>query len=157
MLPGSDGPAENEEKALGYAREIGYPVIIKAVAGGAAGACASSEHRPICRTHFSTAQREAEAAFVSAMYIEKYLQNPRHIEFQVTGDHHGNLCTWANAMLNPAAPPEDHRGVAVDRPSTRSAARWAASLWTPRKPFVHTNAGTFEFLMDAEGSSTSWR
>src|SRR5262244_1555931 len=92
ILPGSDGPVESEEKALKVAKDIGYPVIIKAVAGG------GGRGMRIVRTPgelgnlLRTAQREAEAAFgVGDVYIEKYLENPRHIEFQVLGDHHGNL------------------------------------------------------------------
>jgi acetyl-CoA carboxylase, biotin carboxylase subunit len=92
MLPGSDGPVENEEKALKVAKDIGYPVIIKAVAGGGGRGMrivrAAGELPQRCKT----AQREAEAAFgVGDVYIEKYLENPRHIEFQVLGDHHGNV------------------------------------------------------------------
>ena len=92
ILPGSDGPVESEEKALKLAKDIGYPVIVKATAGGggrgmrvvraAVGAVARGED----------AQREAEAAFgVGDVYIEKYIESPRHIEFQILGDHHGTV------------------------------------------------------------------
>ena len=93
MLPGSDGPIENEDKAAqGRAR---YRLSDHHQGGrraAADAACASSRRPPICRTPFKTAQREAEAAFgVGDVYIEKYLEAPRHIEFQVLGDHHGNV------------------------------------------------------------------
>src|SRR5688572_21377407 len=92
ILPGSDGPIESEEKAQKVARDIGFPVIIKAVAGGGGRGMRLVETPADLPIAFRTAQREAEAAFgVGDVYIEKYLQSPRHIEFQVLGDHHGNL------------------------------------------------------------------
>src|SRR6187431_1554245 len=92
MLPGSDGPIESEEKALKVARDIGYPVIIKAVAGGGGRGMRVVRTPAEIGNALRTAQREAEAAFgVGDVYVEKYLDNPRHIEFQILGDHHGNL------------------------------------------------------------------
>ena len=92
MLPGSDGPVDSEEKALKCARDIGYPVIIKAVAGGGGRGMRVVRSSGDLGNLLRTAQREAEAAFgVGDVYIEKYLENPRHIEFQILGDHHGNL------------------------------------------------------------------
>src|SRR5678815_4461208 len=92
MLPGSDGPVDTEEKALKWAKDIGYPVIIKAVAGGGGRGMRIVRSPGDLANLLRTAQREAEAAFgVGDVYIEKYLENPRHIEFQVLGDHHGNL------------------------------------------------------------------
>ena len=92
MLPGSDGPVESEERAIKIAQQIGYPVIIKAVAGGG-GRGMRIVKTPADLPHaFKTAQREAESAFgVGDVYIEKYLESPRHIEFQILGDHHGNV------------------------------------------------------------------
>src|SRR5437667_7373552 len=92
MLPGSDGPVESEEKALKVAKDIGYPVIIKAVAGGGGRGMRIVRAPADLGNLLRTAEREAEAAFgVGDVYVEKYLENPRHIEFQVLGDHHGNL------------------------------------------------------------------
>ena len=90
ILPGSDGPVESEEKALKVARDLGLPVIIKAVAGGGGrGMRVIRDFKELPKA-LKTAQREAEAAFgVGDVYIEKYVENPRHIEFQVLGDHHG--------------------------------------------------------------------
>src|SRR6202521_5586930 len=88
VLPGSDGPVENEDQALTFARDIGYPVILKATAGGGGrgmrvvGAAAEMSHA------VKAARREAEAAFgLGDVYLEKYIESPRHIEFQILGDH----------------------------------------------------------------------
>src|SRR5512136_1296163 len=92
VLPGSEGIVESEEKAIKLAHDVGYPVLIKASAGG------GGRGMRVCQTPgdlgqaFRTAQREAEAAFgVGDVYLEKYLSAPRHIEFQILGDHHGNV------------------------------------------------------------------
>ena len=91
ILPGSDGPVDSEEKALKIAKDLG-------LAGDHQGGgrrrrprhARHPRHRASCRKALKTAQREAEAAFgVGDVYIEKYVENPRHIEFQVLGDHHG--------------------------------------------------------------------
>jgi acetyl/propionyl-CoA carboxylase alpha subunit len=90
ILPGSDGPVDSEEKALKVARDLGLPVIIKAVAGGGGRGMRVIRDMKELSKSLKTAQREAEAAFgVGDVYIEKYVENPRHIEFQVLGDHHG--------------------------------------------------------------------
>ena len=115
ILPGSDGPIDNEEKALKLAKEIGYPVIVKATAGGG-GRGMRIVRAPAELSHaVKTAQREAEAAFgVGDVYIEKYVESPRHIEFQVLGDHYGiGRAPGRARVLDPAAPPEADRGIAV--------------------------------------------
>ena len=90
ILPGSDGPVDSEEKALKIARDLGLPVIIKAVAGGGGRGMRVIRDLKEMSKSLKTAQREAEASFgVGDVYIEKYVENPRHIEFQVLGDHHG--------------------------------------------------------------------
>src|SRR5574342_621650 len=87
ILPGSDGPLDNEEKALKLAKEIGYPVIVKATAGGGGRGMRVVRAPAELPTAVKTAQREAEAAFgVGDVYLEKYIESPRHVEFQVLGD-----------------------------------------------------------------------
>src|SRR5256885_4213399 len=92
ILPGSDGPIESEDKALKLAKDIGYPVIVKATAGGG-GRGMRVVRAPAELSHaVKTAQREAEAAFgVADVYIEKYVEAPRHIDVQILGDHHGSV------------------------------------------------------------------
>src|SRR5437773_9905064 len=92
MLHGSDDPIAIEDKALKLAKDIGYPSIVNATAGGG-GRGMRVVRAPAELSHaVKTSQREAEAAFgVPDVYIEKYVESPRHIEFQVLGDHHGSV------------------------------------------------------------------
>jgi acetyl-CoA carboxylase, biotin carboxylase subunit len=153
MLPGSDGPAENEEKALKYSREIGYPVIIKAVAGGGGRGMRVVRTPPDMTNAFRTAQREAEAAFgVGDVYIEKYLENPRHIEFQVLGDHHGNLLHLGERECSIQ---RRHQKIIEESPSIglsdKVRRKMGSVVVDAAKAVQYTNAGTFEFLMDGDG------
>jgi acetyl-CoA carboxylase biotin carboxylase subunit len=153
MLPGSDGPIENEEKAAKIAREIGYPVIIKAVAGGGGRGMRVVRTPAEIGNALRTAQREAEAAFgVGDVYVEKYLENPRHIEFQILGDHHGNLVPLGERECSIQ---RRHQKLLEESPSlglTDKVRRKMGSLVVDAARAVqYTNAGTFEFLMDAEG------
>src|SRR5687767_14792452 len=153
MLPGSDGPVESEERAAKVAQQIGYPVIIKAVAGGG-GRGMRIVKTPADLAHaFKTAQREAESAFGNgAVYIEKYLENPRHIEFQIIGDHHGNVVHLGERECSIQ---RRHQKLIEESPSpalTDKVRRKIGGLVVDAaKAVQYTNAGTFEFLMDAEG------
>jgi acetyl-CoA carboxylase biotin carboxylase subunit len=92
VLPGSDGPVTGEEQAVKVAKELGYPVIIKAVAGGGGRGMRVVRKPDELAAALKTATREAEAAFgVGDVYLEKYVEAPRHIEIQVLGDHHGHV------------------------------------------------------------------
>ena len=92
VLPGSDGPVQGEDEASKVANEIGYPVLIKAVAGGGGRGMRVVHNQDDLAKSLKTATREAEAAFgVGDVYLEKYVESPRHIEIQVLGDHHGNV------------------------------------------------------------------
>ena len=153
MLPGSDGPVDSEEKALKLAKDIGYPVIVKAVAGGGGRGMrvvrAPEELGPSLRT----AQREAEAAFgVGDCYIEKYLENPRHIEFQILGDHHGNLVHLGERECSIQ---RRHQKLVEESPSPaltdKVRKKMGALVVDAAKAVQYTNAGTFEFLMDKDG------
>src|SRR5262245_8022867 len=92
ILPGSDGPVPDEETAASIGKEIGYPVIGKAAAGGGGRGMRIAPTEEDLRRVFSVAREEARAAFgVPDVYVEKYLSEPRHIEFQIMADTHGNL------------------------------------------------------------------
>jgi acetyl-CoA carboxylase biotin carboxylase subunit len=153
MLPGSDGSIESEEKAAKVAKEIGYPVIVKAVAGGGGRGMRIVRQPSDLGNAFRTAQREAEAAFgVGDVYIEKYLESPRHVEFQILGDHHGNVIHLGERECSIQ---RRHQKLIEESPApalTDKVRRKMGSLVVDAARAVqYTNAGTFEFLMDGEG------
>jgi len=153
MLPGSDGPVDGEESALKVAKHIGYPVIIKAVAGGGGRGMRVVRNPNELGANLRTAQREAEAAFGNGdVYIEKYLENPRHIEFQILGDHHGNVVHLGERECSIQ---RRHQKLLEESPSpviSEKVRRKMGSLVVDAaKAVQYTNAGTFEFLMDGEG------
>ncbi len=91
-VPGSDGPVKDFEDAAAVADRIGYPILIKAAAGGGGKGMKVAWNRDQLREAYQLARGEARAAFGNdQVYIEKYLANPRHIEIQLLGDHHGNV------------------------------------------------------------------
>src|SRR6516162_1298731 len=91
VVPGTPGPVEDPDEALTFAKKIGFPVIIKAAAGGGGkGMRVATDAEDFGRA-FQLARSEALSAFGSGdVYVEKYLQRPRHVEFQIMGDKHGN-------------------------------------------------------------------
>jgi acetyl-CoA carboxylase, biotin carboxylase subunit len=153
ILPGSDGPIESEEKALKLAKDIGYPVIVKATAGGG-GRGMRVVRAPAELSHaVKTAQREAEAAFgVGDVYIEKYVESPRHIEFQVLGDHYGSVIHLGERECSIQ---RRHQKLVEESPSTalneKMRKRMGGIVIDAAKAVQYTNAGTFEFLMDPSG------
>jgi acetyl-CoA carboxylase biotin carboxylase subunit len=153
ILPGSDGPIENEDKALKIAKDIGYPVIVKATAGGG-GRGMRVVRAPAALTHaVKTAQREAEAAFgVGDVYLEKYIESPRHIEFQVLGDQHGTVVHLGERECSIQ---RRHQKLVEESPSPalteKMRRRMGGIVIDAARAVQYTNAGTFEFLMDPEG------
>ena len=153
MLPGSEGPIDGEERALKFAKEIGYPVIIKAVAGGGGRGMRIVRNSDELANNFRTAQREAEAAFGNgAVYIEKYLENPRHIEIQIIGDHHGNVVHRGERECSIQ---RRHQKLIEESPSPaltdKQRKKLGSMVVDAARAVQYTNAGTFEFLMDGEG------
>jgi acetyl-CoA carboxylase biotin carboxylase subunit len=154
VLPGSDGPVQGEEQAVKVAKELGYPVIIKAVAGGGGRGMRVVRGPDELPKSLKTAQREAEAAFgVGDVYLEKYVESPRHIEFQVLGDHHGNVVHLGERECSIQ---RRHQKLIEEAPSValteKQRRKLGATVVDAARAVQYTNAGTFEFLMDPGGN-----
>jgi acetyl-CoA carboxylase biotin carboxylase subunit len=153
VLPGSEGPIESEEKAFKLAKDIGYPVIVKATAGGGGRGMRVVRAAAELTHAVKTAQREAEAAFgVGDVYIEKYVDSPRHIEFQLLGDHHGAVIHLGERECSVQ---RRHQKLIEESPSPalseKMRRRMGSIVIDAAKAVQYTNAGTFEFLMDPDG------
>jgi acetyl-CoA carboxylase biotin carboxylase subunit len=153
VLPGSDGPVQGDEQAVKVAKELGYPVIIKAVAGGGGRGMRVVRTEEELRPALKTATREAEAAFgVGDVYLEKYLENPRHIEIQVLGDHHGNVVHLGERECSIQ---RRHQKLIEEAPSMalteKQRRKLGATVVDAARAVQYANAGTFEFLMDPAG------
>jgi acetyl-CoA carboxylase biotin carboxylase subunit len=154
VLPGSDGPVESEEKAQKVAKDLGYPVIIKAVAGGGGRGMRIVRAAGELGKSLKTAQREAEAAFgVGDVYLEKYVENPRHVELQVLGDHHGQVVHLGERECSIQ---RRHQKLIEEAPSPaltdKMRRRIGSTVVDAARAVQYTNAGTFEFLLDQSGS-----
>ena len=154
ILPGSDGPVDSEEKAQKIAKDLGYPVIIKAVAGGGGRGMRVIRAPGELPKALKTAQREAEAAFgVGDVYIEKYVEHPRHIEFQVLGDHHGAVIHLGERECSIQ---RRHQKLLEEGPSVAVTEKMRRKLGSTvvdaARAVQYTNAGTFEFLLDDKGN-----
>jgi acetyl-CoA carboxylase biotin carboxylase subunit len=154
ILPGSDGPVDSEEKAQKIAKDLGYPVIIKAVAGGGGRGMRVIQNQGELAKALKTAQREAEAAFgVGDVYLEKYVINPRHIEFQILGDHHGAVVHLGERECSIQ---RRHQKLLEEGPSVAVTERMRRKLGSTvvdaARAVQYTNAGTFEFLLDDKGN-----
>ncbi|MCX6591755.1 MAG: acetyl-CoA carboxylase biotin carboxylase subunit [Acidobacteria bacterium] len=153
-LPGSVDVLHSAEEALEIANEIGYPVILKAAAGGGGRGMRVVHSADELPAQLAQAQTEAGAAFsVPDIYVEKYIPNPRHIEFQLLADEHGDVevlfereCSIQRRhqkLIEEAPSP-------VVTPELRAA--MCERLKVAFKKIGYTNAGTVEFLMDPEGN-----
>jgi acetyl-CoA carboxylase biotin carboxylase subunit len=155
--PGSDGPVDNEQDALQVAKRIGYPVIIKAVAGGG-GRGMRVAHNDISMVKgYHTARTEAEKAFGnSGVYVEKFIENPHHIEFQILGDYKGHIihlgerdCSIQRrnqkVVEETPSPLIDHRFKKLRDKMGKAAVKIAELAH-------YTNAGTVEFIVDGHGN-----
>ena len=152
LVPGSDGLVTSDEDALKIAAEVGYPVLIKATAGGGGKGIRPAMNDISLRTELKAAAAEAEKAFKNAgVYIEKLVQKPRHVEVQVLADHHGNVvhlwerdCTMQRKhqkLIEESPAPNLPKSVRED--ICKAAVRLVQTAG-------YTNAGTVEFLVDKD-------
>jgi acetyl-CoA carboxylase, biotin carboxylase subunit len=151
ILPGSKGILKNLEDALETAEQVGYPVMIKASAGGGGRGMRVVRKREEMPNLLAQAQAEASAAFSNGdMYMEKLVENPRHIEFQVLADQHGTVEILGERECSIQ---RRHQKLIEEAPSTAVTPelreRISESLRVALKKIGYTNAGTVEFLMDA--------
>jgi acetyl-CoA carboxylase biotin carboxylase subunit len=154
VLPGSDGPLTSEDQAIKVAKEIGLPVIIKAVAGGGGRGMRIVHNIEDLGRNVKTAMREAEAAFGNGdVYIEKYVVAPRHIEIQVLGDHHGNVVHLGERECSIQ---RRHQKLIEEAPSPaltdKQRRKLGATVVDAARAVQYANAGTFEFIMDPKGN-----
>jgi len=150
VFPGSDGAIEEEEEAVAVAAKIGYPVIIKASAGGGGRGMRVCRNDATLRSNIKKAQQEALASFGNgAVFIEKFLEHARHVEVQVLGDKHGNTvhlferdCSMQRRHQKVI---EEAPGPNIDRKKRDAVCESAARLV---KAANYSGAATVEFLMD---------
>ncbi|NWG29166.1 MAG: acetyl-CoA carboxylase biotin carboxylase subunit [Ignavibacteriaceae bacterium] len=150
VIPGSDGVIENLEEAKTLAKEIGYPVIIKASAGGGGKGMRIVWEESELQKAFQTAQTEAEAAFANgAVYLEKFIENPRHIEIQIMGDQHGNVYHYGERDCSIQ---RRHQKLIEESPSPAVnddlRARMGEAAVRGAHSVKYEGAGTIEFLLD---------
>ena len=152
VTPGSDGIVETESDAIKIARKIGYPVMIKATAGGGGRGMRSAHNEPSLKSAFHSARHEAEKAFGNEqVYIEKLIVNPHHVEFQIVADSHGHIVHLGE------------RDCSIQRRNQKVIEECPSPLMTPglrkkmgnaavklAKSVGYENAGTIEFLVDQD-------
>ena len=153
VLPGSDGVVHSPAEALEVAGEIGYPVILKASAGGGGRGMRVVNQASDLAALYAQAQQEAAAAFGAPdLYLEKFIQAPRHIEFQVLADEHGSVEILPERECSIQ---RRHQKLVEESPSpamnVRLRNQMSAVLRKAMAAAGYTNAGTVEFLMDEHG------
>ena len=154
ILPGSDGIVASEEEAVEWARQIGFPVILKAKAGGGGRGmrvCRSEEEIPGL---YQAASSEAASAFGNGeLYMEKFIERPRHIEFQVLGDTYGNVVSLGERECSIQ---RRHQKLLEESPSTQVTPEMRTQIGGKLEQCLseigYVNAGTVEFLMDEDRS-----
>ncbi|MEO1083159.1 MAG: biotin carboxylase N-terminal domain-containing protein, partial [Acidobacteriota bacterium] len=154
VLPGTEEPLANAAAASALAAEVGYPVILKAAAGGGGRGMRIVREPEELEGQYATASQEAERAFGDgSMYLEKYLEQPRHVEFQIFADHHGNVIHLGERECSIQRRHqkliEESPSVALDQELREKMGAAAVRL---AEAVDYRNAGTVEFLLDQDGS-----
>lgn len=153
LVPGSEDPVDFAE-ALKVAQEIGYPVVIKAAAGGGGRGIRIIHNEKDLREKFLVAQKEAETAFGDGrLYVEKYIINPKHVEFQIVADERGNITCLGERECSIQ---RRHQKLIEEAPSVALSEEKRKEMCEKVVEFCrelgYTSVGTVEFLMDEEGN-----
>ncbi len=154
VVPGSEGAVEDSKEALEIAKSIGFPVIIKASAGGGGKGMRVAHNEMSFLTQFETAKNESEKAFGSSeVYIEKYIESPRHIEIQVFGDSHGGALHFFERECSIQ---RRHQKLIEEAPSPFLTERMRQKMGeisvNAVKKLGYENAGTIEYIVDKSGN-----
>ncbi len=152
VVPGTENPVRTEEEALIFAKEAGYPIIVKASAGGGGRGMRVAHNQKELLEGLKSAASEAKAAFGNAtIFLEKYIEKPKHVEVQILGDNHGNIVHFYERDCSIQ---RRHQKVIEIAPSLyltnkkrKEVCDYAIAL---AKHVGYRNAGTVEFLMDKE-------
>ncbi len=153
-VPGSDGLVTSEEEALKFAHAVGYPVLIKASAGGGGRGMRIARNDITLVSGLSAARQEAEAAFKDgSILLEKYLDQPRHIEVQVIGDRHGNV---VHLYERDCSLQRRHQKLVEEAPAPNLPDKVREAICDSAvriaKQAGYYSAGTFEFLLDKDNN-----
>jgi acetyl-CoA carboxylase, biotin carboxylase subunit len=154
IVPGTPGPVEDVDEALAFAESIGFPVIIKASAGGGGKGMRVANDADDFARSFGLARSEALSAFGNGdVYVEKYLLKPRHVEFQILGDTHGNCIHLGERDCSVQ---RRHQKLIEEAPSPAMTpdlrARMGSDAVRGAKAIDYVGAGTIEMLLDTDGS-----
>ena len=157
LPPGSDGVVDNEQEAVAVSKRIGYPVMIKAVAGGGGRGMRVAHNDVSLVKGYHTARTEAEKAFGnSGVYIEKYLENPHHIEFQILGDHKGRIIHLGerdcSIQRRNQKVVEETPSPLIENKFRRLRDKMGKAAIKIAELANYTNTGTVEFLVDNHGN-----
>jgi len=152
ILPGSEGVLASEGEALEWARQVGFPVIIKASAGGGGRGMRIVRDEAELPALYQQAQSEASAAFGNGdLYMEKYVEHPRHIEFQVLADEHGSVVSLGERECSIQ---RRHQKLLEESPSVQVTGELRTQIGSVLSRTLsavgYRNAGTVEFLMDQD-------
>ena len=154
ILPGSEELLQSAEEALEWAEQVGFPVIVKASAGGGGRGMRVIRSADELPANFQAAQAEAAAAFGNGdLYMEKFIERPRHIEFQMLGDNYGNVVSLGERECSIQ---RRHQKLLEESPSLVVSEELRRDLGQKLCGMLsgigYTNAGTVEFLMDEQGA-----
>ena len=152
VVPGSDGLIDDSDAAVGIAQKIGFPVLIKATAGGGGKGMRVAEQESDLVNALNQARTEAEAAFGNGgVYLERYVGSPRHVEVQVIADSHGNVC---HLYERDCSVQRRHQKLIEEAPSPNLPEARRQEICDAATRMIrgadYTNAGTVEFIVDSD-------